>query len=375
MSTAARAAVFRQAGGIFEISDITVEDPRENEVLVRLVATGICATDSHVVHRKFPTPLPVVLGHEGAGVVERVGSAVSGLVVGDHVVLSYHSCGVCKPCLSAHAAYCERMWDANFAGARLDGSSAISLPHGGALHGHFFGQSSFSTFALTHQRNTIKIPKDVPLELMGPLGCGFQTGAGAVLKALEVKPGSVFAVFGVGAVGLAAVMAAAATGVGAIIAVDVDPARLDVAKSLGATHVINAKDSADLVADLRAVSARGVDYVLDTSGRKENLEAGVGALAALGTFGFVAFVKGAGAVIDASQLALGQSLKGIIQGDAISPLFIKELIELYRAGKFPIDRLVSFYEFSDINEAFADVTAGRAVKAVLRFDQGPPKVL
>ncbi|MFC5856118.1 NAD(P)-dependent alcohol dehydrogenase [Streptomyces chlorus] len=367
MTTSARAAVLETQDGPFELRDIEIEDPRADEVLVRMVATGICATDAHVRAQRMVTPLPVVLGHEGAGVVERVGAAVTTVEPGDHVVLSYHSCGRCKPCMSSHPAYCDNAWAANFGGARLDGSNGLHVAQGAEPHGHFFGQSSFSTHALTHQRNTIKVPRDLPLEVMAPLGCGLQTGAGAVLKALAVPAGASLAVFGVGAVGLAAVMAAGVAGATTVVAVDVDAGRLELARDLGATHTVNPGQVEDLTGALRTIEERGLEYVLDTSGRAENLDAGVGALAHLGQFGFVAFHEGAGAVIDAGRLSVGQSLRGIVQGDAVSSLLINELAQLYRAGRFPIDRLLSFYDFSEINTAFEDAGSGRATKAILRF--------
>ncbi|BAG17686.1 MULTISPECIES: NAD(P)-dependent alcohol dehydrogenase [Streptomyces] len=367
MTTTARAAVLALPDGPFELRDIEIEDPRPDEVLVRMVATGICATDAHVRSRRMATPLPVVLGHEGAGVVERVGSAVTSVEPGDHVVLSYHSCGRCKPCVSSHPAYCDDLWAANFAGARLDGSNGLHVAEGVEPHGHFFGQSSFSTHALAHRRNTIRVPRDLPLDVLAPLGCGLQTGAGAVLKALAVPAGASFAVFGVGAVGLAAVMAARVAGATTVVAVDVDGGRLELARALGATHLVDPVRVEDPTAALRAVEERGLEYILDTSGRAENLDAGVGALAARGKFGFVAFHEGAGAVVDAGRLTLGQSLQGIIQGDAVSSLLINDLARLYRAGRFPIDRLLSFYDFADIDAAFEDAGSGRVTKAVLRF--------
>ncbi|MFE5502790.1 zinc-binding dehydrogenase [Amycolatopsis japonica] len=239
-------------------------------MLVRMVATGTCATDSHVRAQRTATPLPVVPGHEGAG------AAV----------------------------------------ARLDGSTGLHVTHGAEPHGHFFGQSSFATYALTHQRKTIKVPVDLPLEVMAPLRCGLKTGAGAVLKALAVPVGASFAVFGVGAVGLAAVMAARVAGAGTIV----DVGRLELARELGATHVVNPGQVEDLTGALRAIEARGLEYVLDTSGRTENL----GALAPLGRFGFVAFHECAG------RLTLDQSLQGIIQGDAVSSPLINDLAQLYR---------------------------------------------
>nr|WP_272950000.1 NAD(P)-dependent alcohol dehydrogenase [Agrobacterium tumefaciens] len=370
MTQLATAAVLEEKDGPFILREVKLEAPRPDEVLVRMVATGICSTDAHVRQQLMPTPLPAILGHEGAGIVEDVGSAVSHLKPGDHVVLSYHSCGHCKPCMSSHAAYCDHVWETNFAGARLDGTIGVTTPDGNRLHAHFFGQSSFSTYALAHQRNAVKVPDDVPLELLGPLGCGFQTGAGSVLKALDVPVGASIAIFGVGAVGLAAIMAAHVADAAIIIAIDVNAERLKLAYELGATHCVNPREQTDVTSAIRGIASRGVEYVLDTSGRKENLDAGIGALAPMGQFGFVAFNDHSGAVVDASRLTVGQSLIGIIQGDAISGLMIPELVGLYRNGRFPFDRLLTFYDFDDINEAFDDVAAGRVIKAVLRF---PPQ--
>lgn len=367
MSVLAQAAVVEAKDAAFTFREVIIEEPRADEVLVRMVATGICATDAHVQHQHLPAPLPAILGHEGAGVVERVGSAVSHLKPGDHVVLSYHFCGQCRPCLSSHPAYCDSMWEANFAGARLDGSVGVKSEDGADLHAHFFGQSSFSTYALAHTRNTVKVPDDLPLEMLGPLGCGIQTGAGAILKALAVAVGASVVVFGAGAVGLAAIMAAKVADAAVVIAVDVNAERLALARELGATHVINAREVSDVAAAIREITPRGAEYVLDTSGRKENLDAGVAALATMGRFGFVAFHPNSDAVLDASRLSVGQQLIGIIQGDATSALMVPELIGLYRAGRFPFDRLIRFYDFADINTAFADAGAGRVIKAVLRF--------
>ena len=368
MTIHAQAAVIERQSDAFVMREVCIEDPRPDEVLVRMVATGICATDAHVRQQLFATPLPAILGHEGAGIVERVGSTVTHVKPGDHVVLSYHSCGQCMPCMSSHPAYCDHVWEANFAGARLDGSIGVAARDAGPLHAHFFGQSSFATYALAHQRNTVKVPRDIPLDILGPLGCGLQTGAGAILKAMKVPVGATVAVFGVGAVGLAAIMAARVANAATVIAIDVHQPRLDLAMELGATHVVNAAGGVDVSAAIREIVQRGVGYVLDTSGRAANLDAGIGALAPLGRFGFVAFNDHSGATLDASRLAVGQTLQGIIQGDAVSALMIPEMIGLYRSGRFPFERLITFYDFADINQAFDDVAAGRAIKAVLRFE-------
>ena len=239
-----RGAVLETKGGAFALQDSDIDEPRADEILVKIVASGICQTDAHARDQHMPVPLPAVLGHEGAGIVERVGSAVTSLAAGDHVVLSYQSCGHCRPCLSGHAPYCLRAFDANFGAARLDGTNGLHRAGSsdGQMHGHFFGQSSFATYSLVTERNAVRIPNDVPLELMAPLGCGLQTGAGAILNSLQVAAGSSVAIFGTGAVGLASVMAARLAGATNIIAVDVNTQRLALATELGATHTINARE-------------------------------------------------------------------------------------------------------------------------------------
>lgn len=333
-----------------------------------MAACGICQTDAHFRDQHMPIELPAVLGHEGAGVVTQVGGAVASVVPGHHVVLSFNSCGQCSACKRGHPAYCDHLMALNFSGTRTDGTSGMSDKDGTPVRGRFFGQSSFATFALASERSVVKVPKDVPLALLAPLGCGLQTGATSVLNVLEVQRGDSIVVFGVGAVGLAAIMASKVVKAGLIIAVDVNPDRLELARELGAHHVIDARER-DAAAAVRELVPRGVDFVLDTSGRKESLEAGLAALAFMGKFGFVAFSPVAGAVLDASRLTPGQSLHGIIQGDAVPQTFIPKLVELYLSGEFPIDKIVSYYDPGAIDDAFADAAHGKTTKPVIRFDK------
>jgi aryl-alcohol dehydrogenase len=199
-----KAAVVRRKGGPFAIETLRVETPRADEVLVRMVATGMCHTDIVIRDQVYPVPLPIVLGHEGAGVVESVGENVRKVAPGDHVVLSFMSCGHCARCAAGQPAYCAKGHPLCFGGAREDGTTAMHDSDAAPVHDHFFGQSSFGTFALAHERTVVKVRKDVPLERLGPLGCGIQTGAGAVMNALKVGPGQSFAAFGAGSVGLRA---------------------------------------------------------------------------------------------------------------------------------------------------------------------------
>jgi aryl-alcohol dehydrogenase len=360
-----RAAVIEKKDGPFVFRDVEVDEPRSDEVVVRIVATGVCHTDAHVRTQGYDTPLPFVLGHEGAGVVERVGSDVTSVVPGDHVVLSFPSCGRCNNCLSGHPAYCDHNLRLSFGGARLDGSNAY---HDG-VHGHFFGQSSFATFALANERNTVKVPRDVPLELLGALGCGLQTGAGAILNSLKVPTGASVVVLGAGAVGLASVMAAAASGASPIIAVDINADRLTLAQSLGATHIINGRIE-DTKARILEITGKGADFIVDLTGSPKMLSMAVDALAPTGTVALIgAAHQGTQVSIDMAQLLNGRAVRGVIQGDAVPHLFIPKLVELYRAGKFPFDKLVKFYEFEDIERAFDDSKQGTTIKPILRISK------
>ena len=365
---AAKAAVVREKGGAFLVEDVQIDAPRADEVLVRVIAVGICHTDAIMRDQYFPYPLPGVFGHEGSGIVEAVGTNVTTVVPGDHVVLSFMSCGTCSRCAEGEPAYCENFLGLNLGGQRADGSTGCCDAHGHALHDHFFGQSSFSSFTLAHSRNVVKVPRDVPLELLGPLGCGIQTGAGAVFNSLAVRAGASIAVFGVGSVGLSAIMAARVAGATTIIAVDVQTSRLVLAKELGATHVVNAAET-DPVAAIQSITGTGAKFTVETSGRPEVLRQAIDALAIRGTCGIVgAPPMGTEARIDVNMVMIpGRMIRGICEGDSVPSIFIPRLVDLYKQGRFPFDKLVRFYPFEQINEAVAASLKGDVIKPILRF--------
>ena len=351
-----QAAVLRKKGGPLKIESLEMEGPRENEVLVRVVASGICHTDIDFIDDWDEADTPVVLGHEGAGVAEQVGRSVKGVKRGDHVVLSYQSCGKCRQCKSGRPAHCKQLWEANFGFKRLDGSNALQRS---GVRGHFFGQSSFATHVLATERNLVKVPKDLSLELLAPLGCGLQTGAGTVMNSLKVSKGKSIAIFGTGAVGIAAVMAARIVGAHPIIGVDIIPMRLQLALKLGATHVIdNRRDK--IASRISDITGSGVDYVVETTAHPKMYRL---AIDVLNPHGIVALLTGENGV----NLSEGRKTLGIIQGDAVPQRFIPKLIALYRAGQFPFDRLVKFYDFSKINRAIADAKRGATIKPVLKI--------
>jgi aryl-alcohol dehydrogenase len=363
-----QAAIVRAAGGPFVLEDVRLGAPRPTQVLVRLVATGVCHTDMVVRNQDYSAPLPIVLGHEGAGIVEAVGADVTTVAAGDHVVMTYMSCGLCDTCEEGHPAHCEYMGPLNFGGGRLDGSTAITDAEGGVIHDHFFGQSAFAEYALASERNVVKVPVDVPLELLGPLGCGIQTGAGSVLNAMKVGAGSSFVAFGAGAVGLSAIMAARVAGATTIIAADVNAARLELAKELGATHVVNSSET-DPVEAIRKITGKGADFALECSGRAEVLRQAIDSLGIFGTCGIVGATKeGTEAAFNVNDVMIpGRRIMGIVQGDVVAKTFIPALIELYKQGRFPFDKLVRFYDFVEINQAVEDSERGVTIKPILRI--------
>jgi aryl-alcohol dehydrogenase len=363
-----KAAVVRRKGGPFELETLALDEPGADEVLVRMVATGMCHTDLVIRDQIYPVPMPIVLGHEGAGIIERVGAGVRKVAVGDHVVLSFMSCGRCARCVAGQPAYCALGHRLCFGGCREDGSTATRDGRAGPVHDHFFGQSSFGTYALANERTVVKVPKDAPLERLGPLGCGFQTGAGSVMNALKVGTGASFAAFGAGSVGLSAVMAARITGATLIVAVDVIPARLALAKELGATHIVNAAED-DPVATIQKITGVGADFALESTGRPEVVRQAIDALGTRGTCGIVGAAPiGTAASFDMGGLmSAGKCIRGIIQGDSVPELFIPQLIELHRQGRFPFDRLIRFYPIAEINRAATDSETGATIKPILRM--------
>lgn len=367
----ARAAILRSPGP-FEIEPISLDDPRDDEVLIRLVATGLCHTDIVARDQLYPVPQPIVLGHEGAGVVEKVGAAVSHVQPGDHVVLTFMSCGECRTCRNGTPAYCLKLFGLCFGGARADGSSAIRDADHEMVHGHFFGQSSFATRAIANARNVVKVRPDAPLEMLGPLACGLQTGAGAILNVLRPQKGQSVAIFGGGAVGLSALMAAKLLGAEPVIVVDVNPRRLALARELGADVTIDAR-SADVVAQVReACGGEGVAFALESAGKSAVVRQAIDSLGQLGTCGIVgAPAVGSEASFDITEVMVaGKTIRGIVEGDSVPDAFIPQLVDLYLSGKFPIDRLVRTYEFEAINQAMADAESGEVIKPVILMPKG-----
>ncbi len=357
-------AVAQQQGAKLTVESAVLDSPKANEVLVEIKASGICHTDA--AGRDFATtPYPVALGHEGAGIVKEVGSSVITVKPGDHVVLSFSYCGHCENCLTGHPANCIHLNELNFGGHNFDGTHRIHSEDGKDIS-TFFGQSSFSTYSVVDEHGVTKVPSDVDISLFGPLGCGFQTGAGTVLNYLKPEFGSSIAIFGTGAVGLSAMMAAKIIGMDHIIAIDIHDNRLELAKKLGATETINSqKHNPEEV--IKALLKAGIEYSIDTTGVPTVIKQAVhvlkpsGICALLGMDGDVTF--------NIQEEVMGESKRvvGVIEGDAIPQLFIPKLVNYYKKGLFPFDRLVKYYQLADINQAFEDSADGSVIKPIVKI--------
>lgn len=366
-----RVAVAEGPGEPFALRDAELERPRADEVLVRVAGSGICHTDLIARDQVIPVPLPAVLGHEASGVVEAVGDAVSHVAPGDQVVLTFLSCGDCAACTGGSPAYCADMPRLNFSGRRGDGTQALSHD-GKTISSHFFGQSSFATHAIAHRRNTVKVDGgSLPIEMLGPLGCGIQTGAGTVLRVLDSASQHSIAIFGGGAVGMSAVLAAAARGCRRIILVEPHGIRRALALELGATHVIDPTTEPDVAAAIRKIEPVGVNHIVEATGIPEVIETALSSIAKLGTCALVGAPSRPGETA-ALRFGLfvqnGVTLRGVIEGDSEPHAFIPELVAMQAAGHFPFERLMRVYDFDNINEAVADQKMGICVKAVLRMN-------
>lgn len=358
-----RAAVAEAPGAPFALRGADLEEPRPSEVLVRMEAAGLCHTDL-AMGDTWPRKLtPMVFGHEGAGRVEAVGAEVTSVTAGDRVCLTFASCGACDQCVADHPAYCRAARARNLSGGRHDGTTPLSLD-GAPLHAGFFGQSSFATYAVVHERGVVRVPSDLPSAVVAPLGCSGQTGAGAVLNRLRPAPGSSLVVLGAGGVGLSALMAAVAVGCDPVVAVDPVASRRALAVELGARTALAPAEG--LVAALRDLTGGGAHHVVETTGRPETARRAVSALRPRGEI--VLLGLGGEVTFDVmGLLSRGVHIHGVIEGDSDPGRFLPELIGLHRRGLFPIGRLVTTFPFEDIGAAVAAMADGSAVKPVLTF--------
>ncbi|GFF56952.1 polyketide synthase, enoylreductase [Aspergillus udagawae] len=376
--------VVEKPGAPFTLQNIILDEVRANEVLVEMKYTGLCHTDIVVQQGAILVgDYPAVLGHEGAGIVRRVGSGVKNksLREGDLVFLSFSSChrDTCNPCLEGRNGFCRDMTVINSAGTRgiSAADSSISVPGGKGppIRGQFFGQSSMSKLTIVSEHSVIKCSPGskitvADMAVLAPLGFGYLTGAGTVLNVLKPKPKSTFVILGMGAVGMAAMLAARSQGVETIIAVDILDVKLELAKSLGASHALSTKVIADLAQGLLDIFPEGVDYVLDTTGVDFLLESAVTALGHEGILAIVG-VSRAGSLLKIDPLALMMGCKqivGVIEGGANPASLLLVLIDLYKHGKFPVDKLAKVYAPDSLDQAIEDLRSGRVIKPVIKWE-------
>ena len=354
------AALVDEPGGRFKFAKVLIEAPGADQVRVRVKACGVCHTDMVMRDGKLPVPFPCILGHEGAGVIEAVGPDVSGLVPGDHVLMSFDSCGACPACHDHQPGYCGEFFTRNFLGVVAPGEGGIQRGED-IIGSNIFGQSAFATHALAHKRNVVKIDSDLPLELLAPLGCGIQTGAGTVLETLRLAAGQSIAILGAGAVGLAAVMGANIAGASRIALVDRHAHRLESGKRIGATETAMAVERLE----------GPFDYVVDTTGVPALLSPALDQLAPRGVMALVgAYPPGGRFTLDPSAvMSLGRRIVGVVEGGIDPQRFIPVLIDHYRAGRLPLAELVRTYPFSAIEKAVHDSEIGAVIKPVLLMDE------
>jgi aryl-alcohol dehydrogenase len=359
-----KAAVVYEPRSQYIIDEIDLAAPKSHEVLVKIAACGICSTDDAAVRQEFESiPFPIVLGHEGSGTVVEIGEGVKSFKIGDRVCLSFSYCGECPTCSSGRPYGCEKNMELNFSGHAYDGTTRLSRD--GKNIACFFDQSAFATYSVVHQNNLIHIPDGIDLALAAPLGCGIQTGAGTVLNYLKPGPGSSIVVSGCGAVGMSAIMAARLCGCSRIIGVDVVDSRLTLALELGATHVINAKKTDTVSAVMEITNGRGAEYAADCTGIGSCVRTSLNCTGFFGVCAVVGTTKDVTFSCSMELSAYHRTLTGIIEGHCTPKDFIPTLIEFYKEGRFPFDKLIRYYNFEDINTAAADALSGATLKPVI----------
>ena len=349
------------------MEEVDLAEPKNHEILVKAAASGICHTDEAARTQQIPVPLPAVLGHEGCGIVVRTGAEVTDFHPGDKVGFSYAYCGHCDNCRQGMPYACSEFNRINFGGVMPDYTTRISRD--GKPISTFFGQSSFAEYAVVDESNAILVPyDDIDLALVGPLGCGIQTGTGTVLNYLKPEFGASIAVFGRGTVGMSAIMAAKIANCSRIIAVGGNPQSLKLAEELGATDTINRRECTDIAGEIKKITDGGVHYSMETSGAEQFILSGLHCLRFKGTEAIV----GIGGDVTVQRyddlMAEEKTMTGVIEGEAVSKVFIPRLLDYYRKGLFPFDKLIRFYPFEKINEVIQDSRKDGCIKPVLRME-------
>ncbi len=361
-----KAAILRDIGGKLNIEKVELEAPKKGQLLVKITNSGVCHTDEAARKGELLGPAfkPAVLGHEGAGIVEQVGEGVTDFKVGDHVMITYASCGECEFCKKGQTALCDKFMLLNFAGIQEDGS--YSYQQAGQNINNFFGMSSFGLHAVVLANSCIKVPDTADLGTLAPFGCGLLTGAGTMIDFLKPEEGNTAVVYGCGAVGFAGIMAAKIAGCKNVIAVGGNQWKLDLALEVGATHVINRKETPDIAAEIKKINPEGAHVHMDTTGNIGMIQQAINALARQGRIGCVAVMKDPVVPVNISTLMNTNSWIGsCLEGNTDKTAFLKKMVKWFEEGRFPADKLITHYAFEDINQAFEDLNSGKIIKAVL----------
>jgi S-(hydroxymethyl)glutathione dehydrogenase/alcohol dehydrogenase len=363
-----QAAVLWQPGRL-EVLDVELAPPRKGEVLVRIASCGVCATDLHVVDGELPEPMPLVLGHEAAGIVEEVGAGVQSVAEGDHVVLALvPACGECVECRRGRQNFCEVGSRMAATGTLADGTSRLSR-NGTSLH-HFNSISSFAGHAVVPESAAVRIRADVALDAVALIGCSVLTGYGAVMNTAGVEEGASVAVWGCGGVGANIVQGARLAGASQIVAVDARPEKLELARSVGATALVEAQDELDVVAAVRDLTGGGPDYAFEAIGAERTIQQAWDGARAGGTVVVVGMMpKGRMLTIDPWHFISEKTLKGSFLGSARIRTDVPRLVELYAAGELELDALVSRkLPLADLPAAFDRLRAGDGIRQLVVFD-------
>lgn len=362
-----KAAVQYETGKPMVVDDVTLEDPQQNEVRVKIVASGVCATDWHFIKGDMPAPMPVVMGHEGAGIVEKVGPGVTSVAPGDHVLMMVaFSCGKCRYCVEGRPTRCVENLPIQMM-ASLPGG-ATRLRKNGKPVNHIFGLAAFAEYAVVHERSLIKIRKDAPLDKVCLMGCGTTTGLGAAINTTRMKAGETVVVYGCGGVGLSAIMGAKLAGAGKLIAVSRSDRKLDMAKQFGADYVIKS-GTVDPVAKVKELTGGGADYAIEAVGKGEVMMQAFGSIHAGGK----CVIAGMAPLTEILtimpfEFLLGKTIVGTVQGDIVAPIEVPRYIDMYMDGKLPLDKMITnTYKLSQINEAFAALEKSEVIRSVVKI--------
>ncbi|GAA5947207.1 hypothetical protein JCM3765_001575 [Sporobolomyces pararoseus] len=371
--TATKAYVLQELNAPFKLEDVELDEPEENEVLVEITAVGLCHTDLCVQNGAFPSPFPSVVGHEGSGIVQKCGSAVTRCKEGDSVLLSFNHCSSCGPCKMNEPSACENFGASNFGRVRsqkLGAKPGIKRGNGDEIYGNFFGQSAFAQHAVVNENSVVKVPSDTDLVGLAPLGCGLMTGAGAILNLLKPAKTSSVSIFGLGAVGCGALFAAKHSGVETIIVVDLVGDKLALAKELGATHTINARDP-EIVQKIKALTKynMGATYSVEASG---NVKALMTAWESLANKGHLVSVgtPGPGTPIPFcifENLLGSKTYTGLTEGGSNPPEFIPYLLKLHSEGHFPVEKISKTFAMDKLDDAVHAMHTGETIKPIIVF--------